>query len=419
MLRRLWRRVGRSAALTSEPELTWADHVLERVPSLIVEVAAHTRARDPFVAIGMCMLQVEQSEGSWPSLVPDDAGQEDIEAFARAWCALALDNDALPIRHQLTRAELEAARKLLAAFFFDNARIGERTPAVFELMNERFGAARFAQASLLLDLFDTDAATQRGNERNFLSERNSHVMRDRRPSVSMTVRQEYDAVRGELSGTGLMAAMRMIEWLGTRAGLRFHVRCPAPSDPWEPVQGELDPDLAEALHSVTPHWRWRSAHAPDPRSLLERVQLHLTGHSAEHHLRHLTRWAYFITLATGRTGFEPFVVDYVTWLSRAPGTIGTRVLPDVHRRWVMHEQPLDEAIADVLEEHAMSARWGTGSFSVEAIEEALRVVGHRLADLDLREVPEGDYDLGGLVIDTLIHFPDGGMHRALRIHRLT
>jgi hypothetical protein len=88
----------------------------------------------------------------------------------RAYLALLLDNDRLPRGEQLTLEELTLPRGLLLQFFQGHSDIQARAQEVLGLVERKFSQRSFQQATILLQLFETDHTTKLQNERKLFYE---------------------------------------------------------------------------------------------------------------------------------------------------------------------------------------------------------------------------------------------------------
>lgn len=417
MLRRLLRKMTRPDAQGNAAVPTWFESGQAALRDGLQE---HCESASDGLGIVAAACLHHASLGAI-ELVPKDATPHDTDAFARAWLALLIDNDSLPVQQQLSQTDLELPRRLLAAFFFDVGDLQQQASVVLRGIEERFNTGRFGQASLLLQLFDTDGPTRRSNERNLFFEQMSLAILSRRAACPAALRDDYRTAFADSIASPGAGLRPLLDWLADRAGVRLHLRARGVETTahWvqavTPLAGTVGADILVHM----PHRRWRT-----PAQLVDQdfalvCREHLQHQSLSDYVARLTRVAYFVTLATGRTGFESFISDYVHWLERHFQTVGTRILPDLHRRWSVDDEALSDALRAVQSTWFDLSRWGSGTFSPEAVAQGVASLHHRFGALDLREVAEGDYDLGGLLYDELVGFSQTGLDRALRVHRLT
>lgn len=102
--------------------------------------------------------------------VPEILVDDQMLKAGRAYLALLLDNDRLPRGEQLTLEELTLPRGLLLQFFRGHADIQARAQEVLGLVERKFSQRSFQQATILLQLFETDHTTKLQNERKLFYE---------------------------------------------------------------------------------------------------------------------------------------------------------------------------------------------------------------------------------------------------------
>ncbi len=95
---------------------------------------------------------------------------EPLLKAGRAYFALLAENDRLPPGEQITEEELALPRSLLLDFFLGRADIQHRAQEVLGLIERKFSERAFQQATILLQLFETDQATRIQNERKLFYE---------------------------------------------------------------------------------------------------------------------------------------------------------------------------------------------------------------------------------------------------------
>lgn len=415
MLGRFLRSLGIRAEERPDPSPSRTHETLVRSRE---GVAAHLAGgAEPTTAIALAFLDAEASAGAEGyTSVPD----EERALFARAWLSLVLDNERLAPSMQLTDAEMAQPRKLLASFFFGSPTIQSEAQDVLRFIEARFASGRYAQASLLLQLFETDAATQRNNERNLAHESTALALTATRTgAVTADMRAEFDLVASKAVAEGAEGLRLLAAWYAARCDVRFHVLAQDVGEvaTWGESLVDADATARDQVLEIVPPWCNRPIDQleGDVETLLLGHAAHVGVHDA---IQGLLRSIYFTVLMPGRTGFEPLIVEWVRWGETAFEDPIARVLPDLHRRTIVLEQRLGAAI------HAVSDTWMSrhdlhGRIGPEAIAEAAAKVLERLTSVDPVMVPEGDYDLGGLVMDELLGFRPRRVTDSLRLHRRT
>ncbi len=417
MLRRLLRSFGGQDEVPGRRP-TYAETLLEPARDVVADALRAGTATDPLVTLGKALVDGEVSKGLSP---PPTSGMA-REQFLRTYATLLLDNDKSVPGLQIGGDDLVRPRNLLLSFFTGAGTIQREAQTVLRFIEQRFTEGRFGQARLLLQLFDTDAATRRNNERNlFYEEQILCFMSKREADVEEPKDMSFDrAVAESLSapGEGLVA---IAHWLEQHAGVRLNVLGRPPSDVtmWEETLAEADHDARAVMLDLVPGWRWRSVVEHLDRSLADVVFEQVTERGLRAYVSSLTRAVYFVTLAPGSTGFESLLMRYLEWIGANFDTVPTRLLPEIHRDSTIGESGVGEALAAAYDGHLGESRFGSGAFSREAVAEALTTLHERLRHLDLAAIPEGEYDLGGMVFDELVGLEYEDISHAFRVHRLT
>jgi hypothetical protein len=366
---------------------------------------------------GLQLMAIEQTEELLPSALPDNA---DPDGYAHAWVALLADNHRLAPALQLSAADLASPRKLLAGYFL---KVGDFQHAVKELLatvEQRFDAGQFAQANALLQMFETDQATRRNNERNLFYESMLASFTSQRGSRSVRKANWNNELKARRESPWAVAQHWVDLWAG-HAGVQFHClrSTPTTSEPWSRVAAELTDDQRRDLLTrlAAPAMR-PLAGSIDPGDL----QLHLLNHvacaSLSEYLERITLAAYFHTLSTGRTGYENFILEYHEWVGSRFDTIPTRILPTIHRESLEPDRLLSTTVAEQVD--ALIDRPTRALIVPEPslVEPALRRINDQMRDVNPASIPEGQYDLGGLVLDEILGLNQSPLHQRIRMHRL-
>lgn len=412
MFKELFR--SRSANAPVNPGDSWTSKMFERI----------AWAWDPagfdgelLTRFGEQLLAIEIADGLVETPLPEDA---DTGGYAHAWVALLADINRLAPVLQLSAAELAAPRRLLAGYFL---KVGDFQQAVQDLLasvDERFNGGHFAQAAALLQMFDTDPATRRNNERNLFYETMLTAFMGKR--VKRGIRREvWAATMNGVPEPAADALASIVRHFHETAGISFHLlqRIELASEPWS--------NVATALSATQQRDFEQRLAAPAMRPVYhlssgDEVHAHVAGHlrlaTVADYLERVTLSAYFHTLATGRTGFEHFILSYHSWLDSHFDVVATRVLPTIHRESLDDSNLLSDVVSaqvDMLLEHPAA------SLQVPSAEMADDVIARLVAGL--REVdplllPEGLYNLGGLVMDEALGFNDVPFAQRVRMHRL-
>jgi hypothetical protein len=366
---------------------------------------------------GEQLLAIEIAEGLVDELLPEDA---DADGYAHAWIALLADINRLAPGLQLSAVELAAPRRLLAGYFL---KVGDFQAAVQELLasvDERFNGGHFAQAAALLQMFDTDPATRRNNERNLFYETMLTAFMGKR--VKRAIKREQWAAAMKALPTDPMEALKtLVQLFEDVAGIKFHSlqQIDTATEPWNKVAASLDHNQSRDLTQRigAPAMRPLSS-TQSGAEIQARAASHLDHATLADYLERITLSAYFHTLATGRTGYEPFILAYHAWLSTRFSVIATRVLPTIHRDSLDESTLLSHVVGtqvDLLLENPLEALVvPSASGAADAVAEVVR----GLRNLDPHEVPEGLYNLGGLLMDEALEFNSVPFVQRVRMHRL-
>lgn len=416
MLRRFLRSLGGQEA-ASVPPSSYVDDVLSTCAPYVDEAVAATADGDPLHLLGDLFVRSESAR-EWDSIGLEGAQREQ---FLRTYAGMLLENDRLPPALQLTPDELKMPRRLLDAFFGGSNSVQREAQAVLNFIEERFSSSRFGQARLLLQLFDTDATTRRNNERNlFYEEMILRFMSKRTGSIGAERESDFQRVAAETMTARGEGIRDLAAWLSHHVGVRLHLfgRAWADDSSWKSALEGMPDATKNAMRITVPTWRWRPV-ASTQGSIADALATHVDERGLEPYLVGLTRSAYFVTLAPGATGYEEFLFRYVTWLDEHFSCSAIRVLPDLHRQTTIDEVGLPDALESIHEKYLSESSFGSGVFSQEAIGEALGRLQRALQAFDPTSIPEGDYNLGGLVFDLLVEFPYEDISQAFRVHRLT
>lgn len=416
MFRRFLRSLGGQDA-DAVPPSSYVDDVLATSATHIAASAEGTIEGDALHFIGDLFTRSEATRG-WDEITLEGSAREQ---FLRTYAGMLLENDRLPPTLQLTPDEFRMPRRLLHAFFGGSSAVQREAQAVLHFVEERFSAGRHGQARLLLQLFDTDAATRRNNERNlFWEEMLLRFTSTRTASVPDDVWADYQRAAAETLTAQEEGIRDVAAWLRHNAGIRLHLfgRDWIDQDAWAAAMEPAPEATRHAMSEVIPAWRWRPVDSTIG-PIGDALDAHVGERGFQPFVRTLTQSAYFVTLAPGATGLEEFLFRYITWLDEHFDCSAIRVLPDLHRQTTIEEVGLPDALDAIHASYLRTSNFGSGVFSEEAIRDALAEVQRSLQSAAVRAVPEGDYNLGGLVMGVLVGFPYEDIAQALRVHRLT
>jgi hypothetical protein len=394
---------------------------------------------DPMVTTVNIILQREAPDRC-PEL--DAVMQSDaLTKAGRAYLALLCENDRLPPDQQLSSRELALPRHLLLSFFQGGPDVQRRAQEVLSLIEQKFAQRAFQQASILLQLFETDQSTRVQNERKLFYEDMIQRLGIRRreplPRASAQRAQEHFAqarraiddaapltaasATDTLTGDSFAALRRALLWLAQEHQLRF---CLLLQDQgalvrWREVAALGDPAGAAQLLRSVPPLRWRELDEREPSPLIQQLSLHVTAAALRDYVASLTRACYFILLAVGDTGLEGFIDTYFEWLRDHLDVDGTDFMDRLHRESTQGERTLQDTLELIYEEFfADPLAQPHFQFSQADLERAALALAEQLSKADLSEVAPGHFDLGGFVLDHLLGVQHPTPEFPFRVHRI-
>jgi hypothetical protein len=417
MLERVMRRFGVSAQSRSR-EPTYYEALLRDSREAVARKLA---GGDPGDALDRLVLALVETEAGRHRLPVPVVSTDDERARLREYVVLLRDNDVHPQSGQLSRDELRLVRQLLVATGEGAGGTGKVYEKVLVLLEEKFSGGLFAQAAMLLRLFETTAARRRGNEKTLFYEEmiaRFGLVRVQRIATHLVRRFQKAMLAREDSAQRILGAAR---WLGQAANVRLHVRrrLPREIESWaEPLEG-LEPEVREAARELVTPSRWRPVGEEEGFPLVAAVREHLAAGALTDYTERLLRAVYFIAVVTTRTGFEPLIRDYFQWVERQFRFPGARLLPRLHRWTTLEERSLDDSVKALREEHfGERLERLLEEVGVERVEQALVGLSRQLRLLEPNDLPPGDYDLTGLLLDHMTGFTTQDASVPYRVHRL-
>lgn len=403
-------------------------------------------------------------------LVRDTDAADDVEAAlanelllkaGRAYFALLTENDRLPIGNQLTESELALPRNLLLDFFTGGENVQARAQEVLGLVERKFADRAFQQATILLQLFETDPAIRLQNERKLFYEDMIQRLgvRRRDPLTHdqvMTIREHFGEIARALRNDGafgsaaddevfggdealaqtmeeleavtdvagsdpLMPLLRSLDWLAAEQGLHFCVLVREPSDVarWVESAAQGDAALASAMGQVVPPLRWRSP-GDGGRPLMAVLRDHVSGKALREYVRTLTKAVYFILLAVGDTGLEGYLDSYFDWTQEVLDIDATSFVDRLHRESTLGEKTLNETLDAIFDEYfASSVDAKVLEIDDARLMGAVEALVTQFEAADMGEVAPGHFDLGGFLTDHLLSLRLPTPEFAFRLHRIS
>ena len=416
MLKSVKRRFGVSKDGQDRPA-TYLEALLTDTAPQVEERLSDNSEHDPFVETAKVLVEFEAVR---ECAEPPDLSDENVLGAITAYLHLLLDNDGLPPAGQLDDQDLISTRSLLLAAATASDATASESERVLSLLEEKFNSGKFTQAALLLRLFETTAVRERNNERTLFYEemfsRFGVIRLNRIPGNSC--RKYRDALKKRSSAVeGILGAA---EWLRQNAGvyLNVAVRDPEEIDRWKRVLSSEHADLNLYLELFPPR-RWRNVTEHAELGIIPALTNQMQGGALSHYFGHLLKVCYFIVLVTGKTGFEPFIKTYFDWVEKHFDIVGTEILPGLHYETTVGERSLGEAVDEILLDRMLPVadeiREGLDN---GALEDSLEALIEDLIPLDPNEIPPGDYDLGGLVLDRATGLEVIDPVALFRVHRI-
>ncbi len=440
---------------------TYFEALLNRLRQPTADLLQEHSDLDPFAALIALILQTEaRTERPIRELLLD----ERFLKAGRAYAALLLENDRLPPGEQLSPEELSLPRALLLEFFRGGRDIQLRAQEVLTLIERKFSQRCFQQANILLQLFETDAATRLQNERKLFYEDMIQRLGIRRrqpldPGDSSAVQEHFAALKRELHDAGaflrrdadtlslqrlaapltpwdthahpgddltpltledpFLPLLRAFDWLAARHQVHFCLLTRDADDfnAWSRLAaGRHD---AELLRFIPPS-RWRSPANLTATPLLQQLAAALHEQALRAWMQSTTRAAYFILLAVGDTGLENFLDAYFDWLKEDLGVDGTAFIDRLHRESTLGELTLEETLNAIFDEHfAKPLEEKPRDLSVHQLRRALALFTDALPQINFSEVPPGHYNLAGFLLDHLLNLKYPSPEFPFKMHRIS
>ena len=411
MLKRLLRSLGMTSQLSAAEVVPAASPLWQacraRWPS-------YDEEKDPQRRFHLCLAHevLELDTSSPPS-------EGSLPAVGRACAQLLVDNDRLPPVMQLRREDLDGPLRLLRAFYQGHDNVQEEAKGLLHDVEDRFDKHAFGQARLLLNLFDTEPRIRRQNEINLFYE--SMVLRhlgSRKRKADTPAKDKLQQAWQSAAAEGLRGLPGVLFRLEQDFGVHFHLRGRDQDEAkaWEAATGltlQSTPLLRELCDK-----KWRPALSQkDPASLETRLREHVGSLTLQDACASLTRNHFFLARTSGRIGLEPVLYHYMRWLEEHYEGSPIQVLPGINFGVLRTEERLDHIIADLCDLH-LRPKEGATSPSV-SLDEAVRDLFTQIVAGPIEEVPEGCYDLGGMVFERMMGYAPAMPVATLRQHRLT
>jgi hypothetical protein len=398
---------------------TYFEGLLEETRPRVARALVDNPNQPPLEAV---MRQIALLEAEKRHIDAPDLDNEATLGAIKAYFSLLGENDALPPSGQLNARELRLTRQLLLSSAAGIDAASDHSEKVLSLLEDKFNGGKYTQAGLLLRLFETTPARERNNERTlFYEEMFSRFGVLRLNRIPKYLCDRYrEALAGDEDALARIAGAAA--WLAENAGVHFNIlyRSPDEVSAWrESVAGTAQTDeLGTALPKLPPA-RWRNVGEYMTNGLVTGLREYFLSGAVFAYSRHLLKVCYFIVLVTGKTGYETFLNDFFSWVARNYDYPGTRLLPELHRRTTLGDEGLASGLDAVLADQ-IGERSGPlmASLTDEAITKSLSLLAKDLEAIDPNDIPPGEYDLTGLLLDRCTGLTSEDPKHLFRVHRI-
>lgn len=414
MLERVMRRFGISPqSLPQKPtvfEVLLGD-LLERVK----RAAPKWEGKDPQELVLAEMASLEVKRGFQ---APEGRNVEGLFESIREYLKLLSGNQRLPLDGQLSVENLQLLRSFLLEY--DTSGSSDAATRCVSLLEEKLNRGLFSQTELLLQFFDTTPDRRRSNERTlFYEEMISRFGSIRTTRISGHLCRRFQKALNSRDNV-LAKFAGAAEWLAQHGGIHLNVlnRPNAELERWlSALEGFEDTEARKDVLDLLVPTSWRMASRLDNETLLETMGQHLHQEGLNAYTIRLFKAAYFVALVTGRTGFESLIKTFFGWVERNLGCRGSGVLPDIHKRSTLGGLGLTDAL-EIIRAELMEDAPQLLKRVHEGLEGGLCSFVDYLCETDPNEIPPGEYDLTGLVIDQATHLVHDTPSILFRVHRI-
>ena len=354
----------------------------------------------------------------WPMALDDPA----VLRGARVLLAVLLDNDRLPESKQLEVAEVVMAAELWVHLMARAVDINEKVQNLARLVERKFEANHFSQARLLLKLFPANRPTQVNNDRQLFFEEMIYRLGIRRGGLGGE-KQTLAASLASLELSDDEAVRSKFQDLATGPGIEMFVYTREPDEVvrWrELVEGCSNEVAAQEFLERIPPRRWRRVMEEGDRKVATSLREHIVRPMAREEVIGYIKTCYFVLRAVGDTGLEGYLNAFFDWSQSCCDVEATVYLPEVHRRVQEGQELIDEVFGEIYDDYYGAVIGDKlDAFDEAAMEEAFVEAMDRIAEVDVADVPTGQFNLGALVLDAHLGFEYPEPAFAFKLHRLT
>ena len=350
-------------------------------------------------------------------MLMNEMGLKSVElAAARAYLSILIENEHLPVSGQLTATELTTLRDLLFCYFSGSQDVNEKGNQVLSLIEKKFSTGQFAQARILLQIFETNNETRLNNERNLYYE--EMIMRlDSTPSgaKSLTNAVLSDVPESPSDDSKVSKIIRACE---QAANIEFflYLRDQNELNKWQQALKPLPTSVQDYLLDYVPVIRWRRFGSLS-ESMRSQIGRHMTFEMLRQHVQQKLRMAYFLLLASGNTGYEWFIFSFTEWSKKHFNVDVREVFPVLHRSGIVDGICLQEVL-DLIIEKFYGPAMNNITIQQENLDKAYLDAVRFIAFSDLSQVPSGKYNFGDFLLDNILPFHYENPMFAYRLHAM-
>ncbi len=337
-------------------------------------------------------------------------------AAARAYLSILIENEHLPIAHQLSENDLECLKQLFMGYFCKSEDVNAKGAQVLSLIERKFGSGEFSQARILLQIFETNEETRLNNERNLYYEEMisrldmaflrykgiSHVMVDA-------------AVQEDASDEVVLKALSAIE-RENDAHFCLYLIDQNENAQWQKALESIEAEVKDYITEYIPVIHWYPL-GQLSESIESQIGRHMTFDMLRRHVQNKLRMCYFLLLASGNTGYEWFIFAFTEWSRIVFGVDVREVLPMLHRCSVVESMCFQEVL-DVVTDRFYGPAMNRVTMTTEDLDVAYRKVVKRLLANDAVDIPKGNYCFGDFILDELLPFKYEDASFAFRLYNM-
>ncbi len=351
------------------------------------------------------------------SMVMNEIQPGNIEvAAARAYLSILIENEHLPVAHQLSESDLECLKQLFMGYFCKSDDVNAKGAQVLSLIERKFGSGEFSQARILLQIFETNEETRLNNERNLYYEemisRLDMVLGKNKGIQHVLVDA---AVADNASDEAIIKALNAIE-RENDAHFCLYLIDQAETTQWMDALDSIEPEIRDYIMEYIPVIHW------SPIGLLaepigSQIGRHMTFEMLRRHVQNKLRMCYFLLLASGNTGYEWFIFAFTEWSRIIFGVDVREVLPMLHRCSVVESMCFQEVL-DIVTDRFYGPAMNRVTMTPEDLDIAYRKVIQRLLANDACDIPKGSYSFGDFILDELLPFDYEDPSFAFRLYNM-